>query len=172
MKKALLITALLLCGVARAASSVAGNGGSLYWVLDPVGDKFMFTYVRLAAQGATKEYLADDIGSTYFFGDNAPGRSDNLSTPHYAQLPEGAWNLSYYLELYDEFGNLIGTSMVSQYADFEESQSIYDDLSTGGVLEPYHFTVVPEPTGGLLVVIGMSVLALRRRRWSDEGSAS
>ena len=79
-------------------------------------------------------------------------------------------SLSFFIELYDSLGNWVGeTSSLQSYQDLVNSGAIsgfnanFKGVnaamgSTGGYRD------VPEPTSGLLMLVGLGALALRRRK--------
>ena len=75
-------------------------------------------------------------------------------------------NWTYYVELWNEDWNC-GTSSAMYWADISEMDAFYKSTLTGGlgVLEVTSFTYnAPEPTSGLLILLGMCGLALKRKR--------
>lgn len=96
---------------------------------------------------------------------------------YFAVLPDNASSYSYFIEL----GNYNGTT----YTALAQSSAItYSELSQSHVITTAQlddilghistvtmeawtgssYQAVPEPTGGLMVLVGLSVLALRRRK--------
>ena len=79
-------------------------------------------------------------------------------------------SLSFFLELYDASGNWVGeTSPVQAYNTLVNNGTISGfDASFKGVNAAMGSTggyqPVPEPTSGLLMLVGLGALALRRRR--------
>ena len=113
----------------------------------------------------------ESLGSDYVGGTSA-------ANGYFAVLPDNASSYSYFIEL----GNYNGTtySALAQsgaitYSELlnqsyvittEQLEDILGHMSTvtmqawvGG-----SYQAVPEPTGGLMVLVGLSVLALRRRK--------
>ena len=79
----------------------------------------------------------------------------------------GSIGWSFYVELYNAAGDLVYKGYDFSYADLLKSGYI----STTGVLTPsvlgtggFNGAAVPEPTSGVLLLIGGAMLALRRRR--------
>ena len=153
MKKFFAIAAVLMmaCGI-RAESY-------LYWMLED--SPVQFAYAKLLAEGAdgkTIGYLT--MGNTSL---DAVASVDLTSVnPIYSMLPSGSdlTQLSFIVELYGTDQTVVGMS--ASYSALQEF--IYSDMSTTGIT-PYHFTAaIPEPSGGLLVLIGFGLMALRRKR--------
>ncbi len=75
-------------------------------------------------------------------------------------------NWTFYVELYNGEWN-IGTSTPYDWATLASYEAIYQSTLTGGLgTAPFtSFTYnVPEPTSGLLILLGMCGLALKRKR--------
>lgn len=78
---------------------------------------------------------------------------------------------SFYVELYNSAGEKVGISYstfrwnATSKSDIAAAGGIYDGPITGGA-SPYEFTAfaIPEPTSGLLVMLGMMMLGLKRKR--------
>ena len=81
--------------------------------------------------------------------------------------------LSFFIELYDSAGNWAGTTDAKSYQQLLSSGaiSVGDELNPsftgvnsalGGSSSSY--SPVPEPTSGLLMLVGLGALALRRKR--------
>lgn len=79
--------------------------------------------------------------------------------------------LSFFIELYDGAGNWVGTTDAKSYDSLVASGAISSGLNPnftgvnsalGGAGSTY--SNVPEPTSGLLMLVGLGALALRRRK--------
>ena len=92
------------------------------------------------------------------------------NSPYYARIGSGvqASTWSYFIELYNEQGTFIGRS--SEGLDYATAQSAEylrgSDLRPGTYWNVSAFTTTPapEPSSGLLLLIGCAALALRRRK--------
>lgn len=76
----------------------------------------------------------------------------------------------FFIELFDAAGQLVGYSdaiMGSQLADYKDTSRFTADWANtsawGGV--GTHFTAVPEPTGGLMILLGAGLIGLRRKKF-------
>ena len=76
---------------------------------------------------------------------------------------------SYYVELWnDDMSWMMGTSAPISGAWLAQYGHIYDHTQPGGLANPAQFTTftynAPEPTSGLLILLGVCGLALKRKR--------
>lgn len=132
---------------------------ALYWQVDnssaDASYKGDYSYAALydSTTGAMLDGYYESEG-----GKVAPALSD---------LGDGSSTHSFYIELYNaSFDSVYKTESIS-YTDLAASGYI----STGGVSVPtytatsgFNGASVPEPTSGVLLLIGGAMLALRRRR--------
>lgn len=155
----------------------------LYWMIDQSTSEtpIEFFYAQLYADNGTErvalELTDGTTTSTYVLPsdfdetkDPPPGvgtRTDRTYASLAGLLDDDYSNYSFYVELYVEGSDgreLLGASQSVAYNDLKSY--IYSNLSLDGEIA-YAFvpTVpVPEPTSGLLVSLGLALLALRRRR--------
>ncbi len=173
MKKQVILAAVLCMAatVARAAATDA----YLYWSLDVSGkSEYAFSYATIREKGSStylSYYGTDSANSsvTRLYGDSLSG---NLKAgPAFTGIGDVNYKSS---TLFVELWNADGTSAdpsatrvawgeltYSQIAD-----SIFDGMSTSGAT-PYVVSatdLIPEPTSGLLVLLGLAALTLRRKR--------
>lgn len=149
----------------------------LYWMIDQSSssETIEFFYAQLYADNGTArvalEITDGTTASPYVLPsdfDKPPEGVGTYTDPTYSQLVgylgSDYSSYSFYVELFDGSDNLLGASQSVAYNDLKSY--IYSNLSLDGHI-PYAFvpTVpVPEPTSGLLVSLGLALLALRRRR--------
>lgn len=110
-----------------------------------------------------------DSGSGYWgagvpVGNQSPSGDYSAGTPEYAfivELGNIAWDQ-------DDNGSwtTLATSAPAKYSELGAYIAKTFDMSppTAQIWQPMHFTAVPEPSGGLMALLGMAMLALRRRR--------
>lgn len=159
MKKVFAIAAVLTIACSVRADSY------LYWMLED--SPVEFTYAKLLAEdenGTTICYLA--MGNT---SRDAVASADSTSVnPIYSKLPLSydLTQLRFLVELYSSEKQVVGVSSYASYLGLQKF--IYDDMSTTGII-PYHFTaMIPEPSGGLLVIFGAGLMVLRRKKLKCE----
>lgn len=157
MKKALMSLALI--GMLSALSAKADS--YLYWMVDQTGVSSPYTYasaVLYADNGTTKEAISGAL-----YGDRDSVMVTGNLAPTY--VGEG-W--SYYVELLADDGWMKAKSGSVGWSD--AVAGMYAQMQTGGTPKnAVHFTnftagPIPEPTSGLLVLLGICGLALKRKR--------
>ena len=175
MKKffAIIAALTLAWGVMAADYDPVTDGGYIYWALDPVDESLQFAYVMMAMDDGTEDgkvYLTVRDTDQAIIFDAATIPETREIAPVYSKLPTLPTDpaaLSFMVELYNESGDVIGISQAATFADLwgDDGKYLYHDMSISGTLTPFRFTASsPEPTGGLLVLVGLGALALKRRR--------
>lgn len=159
MKKTIKVMAfavtLLLCGAAQAEDW-------LWWMIDQTGpeDPITFDYAKVKLVGSEPgEFLAvaGDAPNTEFWS------LDSKGLEAFAVFT-GTSDSSYVIELYLNDSLYALSSQEFSYADM--SEYVFDKSSIPLSMTPLTvsgFRVVPEPTGGLLVLFGLACLGLRRK---------
>lgn len=165
MKKIIMMFAAMALALgAQAASSY------LYWMLEePTSMSFVYARVLGVTDSGETGYLtiAEPGGgeSTQLWNVTAPDSGTALGGTYYTLIPADANWKNFYIELYNWENAVVGVSQSAKYADLVE-KFIYSNMGTAGVNAPYMFTAaIPEPSGGLLMLFGFGLMALRRKRF-------
>ena len=157
--------AAMIAGVLIANTLLAADS-YLYWMVDPSASSTYEDYVYATVKiddgsssylqmydPGTEELLAGDAGTRLVKGDSGYfGAFDAASM-------SGA---SFLIELWSSAGEESIATATLAYSTAFASGAIYTPGASGGGATPYA-VVVPEPTSGLLLLLGMAGLALRRK---------
>jgi len=167
----------LICGVAVAVAATTLKADTLYWQVaaNSMGD---FTYATLYATDEYGKTPGTAITSVFANGVTVENYTSQTGTEVSPVLTDlGSYGSSSYY-FYVEVANYAGGAWETQSLNAQYPWS-YNDLvskgyiSTGsGIGTPSALAAglalnggaVPEPTSGMLLLIGGSLLALRRRR--------
>lgn len=184
MKKLMIVAAAMLCGVMAQASSVAWNiinvkdntganldAGSVYMFFvagNSVADTSAWADISTkdalttALAGATYNYSVDS-GADGKFSKSAMSLTDAGVSP--------STKYSVYAVILDTVGvqddsNFFVTTATSATTTFTDASSLTKTytLSATASATASNWQSVPEPTSGLLMLLGMAGLALRRKR--------
>ena len=158
---------ILACAVQSAGLSLKGE--LLYWMVgDPSADQFSYAFagVKDVTGGGHLDYV-DEEGVTWtgLWQIDASAFADGFGV--YADVGvAGATERSFKIELFNDGGALIAAGETMTYAQLLAAGAIVrssmererQQAWTGGA-----FRAVPEPTSGLLTLVGLAGLALGRR---------
>ena len=156
MKK--LITIMILSSAALLSRA---DESYLYWMVDITDSEYVdsFAFATLK-ESSTGQYLLDKQTGVNAIAAN----DDGLTTSAYDFVMPTAFMSSTYsfiLELYNESGSMVGWSTAVNFDEF--SGHIFSGMQPTGA-NPYVFSaVVPEPTSGMLFLVGLALLGLRRK---------
>ena len=154
----------LALGAAVMFSASALADSYLYWMCEDTGDFTDWTYAQVKiysgdnAAGGTFLTAFDTSGTSF-----APSFTDGSFYEQYAKLA-GTYGDSYsfVLELWNTEGGVARSSAITWNA---ATAAIVSDMSSSPTAASFTgFTAIPEPTSGLLLLLGMSALALRRKQ--------
>ena len=176
MKKVLtgLAVALAIVFTAKADYIYAMVQDAYYWgYYGPVGVEFDFVTVRPSGGDYLYFYTADsDVPLSQMYASETGHRQ--YSQGAYGSNPEGFYvgydgaqsYTSFLFELWmgtADYAELLGQREVS-LAALQAQGSVTSGTTASGTTAYRVSEVIPEPTGGLLVPLGMTMLALRRKR--------
>lgn len=185
MKKFLLMAfAMALAFVSRAGEN---DGLWLYWTVDSTESGIEFyganLYVVESEGGdgrlVSSKYANSEVPVTTLSGANEFGQGDqDCSRCLMSDISGTGIGAAFYVELVNAAGETVGwwkgdymsmevlttahealTGMVSGLQTKEPFQHVH-----GGEWVANQFSNIPEPSGGLLALVGLALLALRRRR--------
>lgn len=181
---------LMVC-VASALTAAVAEDSYLYWLVDDTitvddktyawGDGSLTAKVVAYDSSTWRPNLPDNGGTVLnLYGQNEQGglaaisgnsvTIDGMNSPYYAGIASTmiGENWSYFIELYNDKGTFVGRSSEGiDYASVQSGQYLMgSDLKPGELWNVAAFTPTPapEPTSGLLMLIGCAALALRRRK--------
>ncbi len=168
--KVIAVLALMACGVTAYADY-------LYWMTPASGDAKFETGGSIAysyAQIYSGTYSSGTSGTA--LGLTADTTSGATASVNKLSAGSGAWasnvgtgsDDSIYVILYDASGTEVAHSegvAYANYKDYVEIAEFGQNWQGMAVTTPFSiFTYVPEPTSGLLMLVGAALLGLRRKR--------
>ncbi len=152
---------------AVAMATVGLKAGTLYWQISNNPNNDTYAAVVVEQNGTKIGYLNQLDGDGGSVVSPVVAASDAMANVQYADITDYS-NSSY--SFYVEMLSMDGGEWVQGWTGPKLSyDNISSYISTGGIgvgsLNTWTATVsIPEPTSGLLLLIGGSLLALRRRR--------
>lgn len=167
MKK--LLMAMALAGAAMVASA---EDNFLYWMVD-VGDStdYAFNYATIKAKdasGNTSDFLwlygqdsADKIGQRLYASNDAGTTTGGGA---FAGLENYGVGSKFLFELWTDGETRVGWTGWIDYSKLADSIFAAGDMTGSSPFTVGSTMLVPEPTGGLLTLLGLAVLALRRKQ--------
>jgi len=169
MKSKITIFAFLL---AAATMSAMADVEALYWQVTDENnpDPISFTAAAFAAtDGSQTVYLRDEAGHAW-----QAANADEKTTEVVASMWDSTYNTgwSFFIELKNQVdGNWITVGTINKadgsnftYTDIQSSIASSMSMSLVTPLASAGRAHIPEPTSGLLMLVGGALLALRRRR--------
>lgn len=172
MKKLLIVLSVSL-------ASVFANASYLYWQVDSSD------YVGMdGADQVTGARLVSDPGSVNSYYPSSNGTWTQLSgngvigAPYAADIGNNSDGYSYYIELVNNSGTVIGkssaplTSSSADYASYVNNGTTTANLTNIPTvnLNAWHggsYRAVPEPTSAILMLFGAAMLGLKRKNRSQ-----
>lgn len=178
MKKLVLSLVLALAGVLNVKADL------LYWMVDNPkdvgGNSLDYTYASIAVaqdiSAGQGKYTASGYLNNYFSGssvENGVVIKDIFGSSAVAAILGTDYSSqSFFIELYDAdmnaryqsevFTLLSPSAYITSAVEFNSNWSMTQ--SAGGLGGAFAPTAVPEPTSGLLLLIGAAMMGLRRKR--------
>jgi len=164
---------LIFAALVATACSSLWAANSLYWKVSNAtidGESSTFSYAQVAVDGyGVYLRVPDELETDDAVLSTGDGTGDSMEAATASVIPEGyGADNSFHVQLFDDQGTIIGYSDVMSYDALYTQGSIYESGSmaeagaTPWTVSTFHS--VPEPTSGLLVLLGFAGLALRRRR--------
>lgn len=152
---------LMVLGVALLASAASADDSYLWWMVDSDADsKFKYTY---AVVKATQSDTASG-------GTKLDGKGIGAGTGAFSWAYIGGFDssFSYYIELLrgteDGGYEAVAASSLASWESLRDFFTANGVLGTGTPWTGTGYHAVPEPTSGLLLLLGVAGLALRRKR--------
>lgn len=163
-----LIFALTLCGSVPAAEEAI-----LYWMIEDSGD-YAFDFARLYAVGADNKPAllpgynkssGEIIDDFIALADGSRRRTEETAFGYLAASDDWT-DRSFFVELLVDDGNVGTVTANSRRYSYKEVESA---IGFGMSQDPHPisfagFAAVPEPSSGLMALLGLAALALRRKR--------
>jgi len=178
MKKLLILATLVLQVVAVRAAQSEGDGSWLYWTLDlqddwgnnvwwwerPVGMENGTYDVWLVAEDKSGNKYNYHTGEQIELSNN--GTVGSIGQASMSDLQNLTGDLATY-SFYSAIGSVVGDTYTAAWTSYVRD---YDSLAgviqsgTMSSADVWNTAVVPEPTSGLLLLLGVAGLALKRKR--------
>lgn len=158
-----IIKSLVLSAAVALGGAALAEDSYLYWLMGTGYNAWEgFSYVKVATgsgQGAEDTaYLT--IGGASGTG----GFSGDLTAGQYAGTSDPVGQ-KFWVEIYNGAGDCIAWTGMSDYSAILTAANIGPDVfSITGDGHNFGPTFVPEPTSGLLTLLGFGLLAIRRKR--------
>ena len=168
------------------AAALAVNAGVLYWQVATtqsgsdyqatMGDNSTVTYTYAMLKASSDASGSPELSVTTYFDDGGDGiaATDNkalaqnfLAGNYFTDYGSATVN-SIWIELYNgnnlvaESGKITGNDLQSLIAASQFSSSF--DAANNNAAAISSFNAVPEPTSGLMLLIGAAMLGLRRKK--------
>ena len=164
-----------LAALAVACAACTAFADLFYWQISEAvygassgreGESVEFSYASVSANdGATHLNVYDQSGDTGFWKLYTTEAASRSTSPAYSGSFDSSVISSLYVQLWDSSGTEVGWQ---RYTVSDVSGSIWkgdtEAAPSGGATVWTVTSVVPEPTSGLLLLLGLAGLGLRRKR--------
>lgn len=163
MKKTIIAVLAVTFSVLTAKADVSSTSVNtyFYWGLSGGSDDLAknFGYAAL-----TYVLTKSDPGTEYYYAVFASPFSKEAITTDITKILadlSGSADSKMKVTLYDEKDNVLASSRWTAFSPTLESHT-YADMATPP--DAYYFSIAPEPTSGLLLLLGVAGLALKRKK--------
>lgn len=148
---------LILMSFVSAALMALAEDSYLYWQVQQDSSGVEFDYAQVKADGTT----VVGKGADRYLAADETGYSGGPINTYFDLAYVGS---TFVVELLNASGDVVGRSGLFEYSDIKSN--IFGGTTPSGA-SPWTVTSlesVPEPTSGLLFLMGLAGLALRRKR--------
>ena len=149
------------------AAIYGGTGGITESATPNYGTTVTPTTDTLSSGGVALQNYVGEYSGIYEVGFDNFNSEVAADITSLAALGLDEQQLKFYVELYDSSDVLVGYSSALSYtalSEFRNEARYFADWSTYSSWNPSDWTAVPEPTSGMLALLGLIALGLRRRR--------
>ena len=154
------------CGLLVCALALGAQAGTLYWQLNsnPNHEEYAALVIKNTGTGEiTYANLLDGPGGSSV--GNIVTESDARNYVQYADITDYDSSYIFYVEMLDAQTGRGWASTSYDYDQLVSQNYVYTGGMDPGAVRVWTASVViPEPTSGLLLLVGGSLLALRRKR--------
>ena len=141
-----------------AVSTAVATDSYIYWMAESrVGD-IDFAYAQLVADNGSKVVISD----LYSNEGAAATHDSHVSGVWSDSLASYGAGYNYYIELLNGDEDVVWTGYQYSYADIVAKGGIYTKGTPAG--SPLDMGAVPEPTSGLMMLLGLALLGLKRKK--------
>ena len=161
--------ALVLMMVLPAAATLRAE--LLYWMIGD-GNEVEFAYASIYGVGEEGNvllnlYYGGEEGIPYAPAENSSGEIGIGTKTHgafWAEVPGSDYYARYFVELYNDSDGKVGWSAPVEKSDLMAYFKSAEPPPATGYADWSITSAVPEPTSGMLLLLGVAGLALRRRK--------
>ena len=162
------LAAMIAVGLLANTIFAVGADSYLYWMVDPsVYGEYTYDYATVKIDGSTSYLHMYDPGEDIILDSDAGAKLARGDSGYFgafdAASMSGASGASFLIELWSSAGAESIATATLAYSAALAGGAIYTPGKSGGGTAYVVTGFVPEPTSGLLLLLGMAGLALRRK---------
>ena len=163
-KKMTRTAAMIAVGLLANTIFAAEADSYLYWMVDPLSSStYAYDYATVKINGSDSYLHMYDPGEDALIAGVAGTKLAHGDSGYFGAFDAASMSdASFLIELWSSTGAESIATATLAYSTAFASGAIYTPGASGGGATPYA-VVVPEPTSGLLLLLGMAGLALRRK---------